>query len=511
MPLQNRTLPETQEAPDETPDTPAQNPSILRLIALTALGATLVWLILTRSLAASLAETAPETALSLQPREPRALLTLAKAQWNALIKLPEEKPAGTDPKVTAPPDPRGRPAPNSDRLANLSRLAEAALGTPNRSEQNGQQLQPQQLSPTPSTEAAAPGTGGDPDKADAIRALAEQTLAADPFNADALGLLGQLAEREGDVARTEALMRAAAHLSIRESYAVYWLLQKAQRENNRAAVLRQADTLLRTRGRAVPLAVPILAQVAEKGAPTDVIALLKTNPPWRGAFFGRLPQNITDARTPLYLLLGLQGTAHPPTQQELAQYINFLIGRQFHELAYYTWLQFLPTEDLAKITPLFNPSFEKPLTGLPFDWALAQGSGVTSEIRPRPAPSDDPDNAQALFVEFTQGRAEFPGVRQLTLLGPGTYELKGKYKGMLVGKRGLIWRVSCTGKGPLAESELLRGDISQWRDFAVQFTVPPTGCRAQQIRLELDARSASERLITGSMWFDELDLKRQSN
>ena len=118
------------------------------------------------------------------------------------------------------------------------------------------------------------------------------------------------------------------------------------------------------------------------------------------------------------------------------------------------------------------------------------------------------DNEHALFVEFTQGRAEFPGVTQLTLLGPGTYELKGKYKGLLVGKRGLTWRISCAGKAVLAESDLLRGDIAQWRDFAVTFTVPATGCRAQQVRLDLDARSASEKMVSGSMWFDDLTMKR---
>ena len=316
--------------------------------------------------------------------------------------------------------------------------------------------------PSPSSPPPATGTSPPPepaarphsafDKTNPIRVLATRALAADPFNADALGILGQLAERDGDTARTDALMQAAAQLSIRESYAVYWLLQKAQRENDRAAVLRYADTLLRTRGRARPLVVPVLAQLAEKGTPADVVGLLKTNPPWRPAFFGGLTQSITDARTPLYLLLGLQGTAHPPTAGELSNYINFLIGKQFHELAYYTWLQFLPTEELAQITPLYNASFEKPLSGLPFDWSLAQGSGSTSEIRPRPDRRDTQDNEHALFVEFTQGRAEFPGVTQLTLLGPGTYELKGKYKGLLVGKRGLTWRVSCAGKAVLAES-----------------------------------------------------------
>jgi hypothetical protein len=76
-----------------------------------------------------------------------------------------------------------------------------------------------------------------------------------------------------------------AGLSIRESYAVYWLLQRSQRAQDTPAVLRYADTLLRTRGRSVPLVVPVLAQMAEtKDSTTAVTQLLKDNPPWRPAF-----------------------------------------------------------------------------------------------------------------------------------------------------------------------------------------------------------------------------------
>jgi hypothetical protein len=38
--------------------------------------------------------------------------------------------------------------------------------------------------------------------------------------------------------------------------------------------------------------------------------------------------------------------------------------------------------------------------------------------------------------------------------------------------------------------------------------VPPTGCPAQYIRLDLDARMASEQLVTGSMMFTNLELSR---
>jgi hypothetical protein len=471
----------------------------LRLALLTVLGASLVWIILTRSLAASLAETSPETALVLQPQEPRALLTLAKAELNALLKASEGGPDISTPTLeTTDKGP-------IDRLASLSRLAESALLKASPEADRASELQrPLGSQPSDMSDEASSLRDG-ADKAKSIRELAETAIAADPFNAEALGILGQLAERSGDNDRTAPLMEAAARLSIRESYAVYWLMQRAQRENDNPAVLRYADMLLRTRGRAVPLVVPVLAQMAEtKDRTNDVTALLKDNPPWRPAFFANLSNNITNARTPLFLLLGLQGTAHPPTNLEISGYINFLIGKKFHELAYYTWLQFLPAEELARISPLYNRSFETTPSGLPFDWVLTQGNGVTTEIRRR----TDKVEEHALALEFGQGRSEFPGVTQLTLLGPGSYTLKGQYKGTLVGRRGLVWRVTCAGAQPLAQSDLLRGSIPQWREFTISFTVPQTGCRAQQIRLDFDARSASERLISGSMWFDELDLRR---
>jgi hypothetical protein len=456
-----------------------------------------VWIIVTRSLAASLAEWSPETALFLQPQEPRALLTIAKAEFNALLKTSEGDPGTSSARVETTTD-EGP----IDRLATLSRLAEAALLNAAPESDSTPQI-PEPAPGSQPSESEASSQGIDPNAS--IRSLAEAAIAADPFNADALGLLGQLAERSGDMSRTAPLMEAAAGLSIRESYAVYWLLQRSQRENDTPAVLRHADTLLRTRGRSVPLVVPVLAQMAEtKESTAAVTQLLTGNPPWRPAFFASLSSSITDARTPLHLLLGLQGTTHPPTALEISGYINFLISKNFHELAYYTWLQFLPAEELARLSPLYNRSFESTPSGLPFDWVLTQGSGVTTEIRPRSDIADE----HALFLQFGQGRSEFPGVRQLTLLGPGNYELKGKHKGTLIGPRGLIWRVTCSGAQPLAQSDLLRGDVPQWRDFTLSFNVPQTGCRAQQIGLHLDARSASEKMITGSMWFDDLSLTR---
>jgi hypothetical protein len=509
--------------PDELTNAPVVAPrtGLLKRVAFALLGAALVWIVLTRTLPTSLAETAPETALLLQPNEPRILLKRARADVEALYaSLAAAQSQASPTKGASAPAPvtpsagDDKPAALSDRLVEMAQVAERLLPADTRPEE--QKLQP------PSSPAMAPGTpavpspsdrplgerAAPPDKTDPIRDLARRSIGADPFNASALTILGQLSQLEGNETGTGPFMQAAARLSIRESYAVYWLLQQAQVAGDEATVIAKADTLLRTRARSVPLVVPVLAQLVEKNKATSNVAkLLATNPPWRPAFFSALPQSITDARTPLYLLLGLQGTDHPPSEREISSYLAFLMSRNFPELAYYAWLQFLPPEKFARLSPLHNGGFEAALTGVPFDWALSQGSGVTSEIRPLPGQ----ESGQALFVEFTQGRAEFPGVTQTTLLGPGTYTLSGKLMGTLVGTRGLVWRVTCLGAGAIAQTEQLRGDIPQWRAFSQAFKIPADGCRAQQIRLELDARSASEQLVTGSLWFDDLAITRAGN
>ena len=52
------------------------------------------------------------------------------------------------------------------------------------------------------------------------------------------------------------------------------------------------------------------------------------------------------------------------------------------------------------------------------------------------------------------------------------------------------------------------GAAPTWTDFTVTFTVPNADCRAQELRLALAARSASEQLVSGSIWFDELRVVR---
>jgi hypothetical protein len=401
----------------------------------------LVWEVITRSFVAYLADVAPETALKLRPTDSAALSALAEV--------------GLD---------------RSSRTSDFK---------------------------APPVMAADRATGSQ------IAAWAKLALRGDPLDARAFRVLGQLAVDASDEAGIESFMQAAVRRSLRESFAVYWLMRRRYDLHDYGGAIRYADALLRTRPELIAQAMPTLAQIAEsKDAGSELSDLLAANPPWRRQFFELLPGYISDTRIPLDFFLSLRDTATPPSPAELRGYLGFLIRRTDFELAYYAWLQLLPPEQLANVGLLFNGSFELPPSGLPFDWVISSGSGVTATISTRP----DRDTEHALFIEFGHGRVDFPGMSQVTLLAPGTYKFQGKYRGGIVGRRGLRWRIACAGTTPvpIGESPMVVGVVSPWRDFEFSFSVPEADCRAQYVRLALDARSASEQFVSGSIWYDEL-------
>jgi hypothetical protein len=348
----------------------------------------------------------------------------------------------------------------------------------------------------------------DPEARTQIRSRAELALRNDPLNARAFRILGELADRSSTKEQTERFMQAAGRRSLHESVAVYWMMQKNYQDGDYRAAIRFADTLLRTRSDSAQQVMPMLGKIAENpNTSDDLKQLLAGNPPWRPEFFDRLSANISDARTPLDILLRLKDTPTPPTSAELRSYLNFLISRGIYELAYYTWLSFLPPDQLSKVGRLFNGDFEFAPSGLPFDWIIPQGSGATVKVSERP----DKEGDHALLLEFGVGRVDLRPITQLIVLPPGQYRFEGKHNVEVVSQRGLQWRITCAGREAtqIAESPVAQGSRAAWEDFSFSFTVPETDCAAQYIRLVFDARWASEQFISGSVWYDDLQIVRE--
>ena len=53
-----------------------------------------------------------------------------------------------------------------------------------------------------------------------------------------------------------------------------------------------------------------------------------------------------------------------------------------------------------------------------------------------------------------------------------------------------------------------RSTTAQWQDLEFSFTVPESDCPAQYVKLVFDARSASEKFISGNIWLDDFKIAR---
>ena len=485
---------------------------LIRLLVLAAIGAGLAWAIVSTTFVSYLAVRRPAAALTFGGGQAQALLLLAQRKLDVRLGGGPVAPQAQSGRSLN--EARDTTAATFGRLSGWAKTADGAVGLRTDEEQStvasaavlaaaGERAGPRTFELSADEKAVC----GE------VRALALAALAKDPLNARAYRMLGQVASQEGDDVQAERFMTLAVQRSMRETIAVHWLLRRAIDTSNYTRAAEHIDLVLRTYPQLRDAIMPSFAQVAEAPDGSAAIkAVLALNPPWRKPVLSALPAVISDARTPLTLLMHLKSTPHPPTAAEIKDYLAFLLGKKFYELAYDTWLQFLPDEQFGAAGNVFNGRFQFPLSGLAFDWAIAARSGVTVDIVPLKETKGEPDanEGRALSVEFNTGQVDFPGVTQTIMVRPGSYEFKGRFKGTIVGRRGLKWQIACLEKPAMkiGESSMMLSGSSTWQAFSFPFTVEASACGAQQIKLELDARSASERLVSGTMMFADIEIVR---
>lgn len=459
--------------------------------SLTLIGSAVIltWLVLSRSFVAYLADAAPSTAWWIDPDQPKALLNLANEAF-AQAATGQDISDASEGKVRHDKSTSGEVATPSAKTTISDGAVDRAF------------LQFESIGDNRSISRPLP-----PDNVSTVRGWAESAIRNEPVNAQAFQLLGRLAEAEGDDKAAFRFMDAAERLSLHQSLATYWLLRTSTHARDYAVAVRSADVLLRTDPQSYRYVVPFLAEVIQnKSGAALVEKVLATDPPWRADFIATLPNDVTDARVPLNLLLALRTDPKPPQMSDIVPYLDFLVQHRFYALAYYTWLQFLSPSELHHVGYIFNGGFEASPSGAPFDWKISQGTGVTVDIVARPDGADQ----RALMLDFEFGRVDYHSVAELVVLPPGTYQFSGEYQGKLVGPRGLKWRIACAeGKiAPVAESAMISGTTRGWKNVAFTFSVPDKDCSAQYVRLDLDARMASEELVSGTIYFDRLQISR---
>jgi hypothetical protein len=331
-----------------------------------------------------------------------------------------------------------------------------------------------------------------------VEDLARRALLSDPLDSRALSLLGFVAEREGDLARAEALISLSAARSWRNPEPHVWLFAQAIRRGKFDEALAQADGLLRVQHWHFQASIfPVMTLFGlYPGGLAALEKSLAANPPWRRAFLSQVANGTNDhLMTQLYQSLIRSG--QPPTALEMKPYLDRLILVGRFEEAYQDWRATVPLAGTLTRYP-YNGNFEAPLDGLPFNWVFGDVSGAEVQIAEAP----ERGNSHALRVQFSGARADLNRVGQLLMLAPGDYRLELAVKAFgLHTERGLVWQISCAESGlALAETNRVTG-TAPWTDLKVKFSVPSADCRAQWLKLILPARTASETEIEGDVWF----------
>ena len=328
-------------------------------------------------------------------------------------------------------------------------------------------------------------------------------LMTDPLNGERYRLLGQLNELEGNHGSAYKLMSVASDISSREIIAHDLNLRLNLKSNRPEAALIYADRLFSFAPELVVHYIPAFTFFLQiDSSRADLVQRLGRNPNWRLNFMSQIIPKLTDNYNHVIISLfnSINKTTFPVNNKELNFYITSLISAGKYDLAYKTWLSFLTPDQLKKLALINNGGFEEDPTGLPFDWILVGGKEARSqlnEMRGR-------NNSRALNVELGNGRITLPNISQLIVLAPGSYRIDGKYIGEAIGKRGLFWSVYCLGGNKIGSSEEILGRFSNWKTFHFEINIPVGNCRAQRIVLQHGARSPSEQILSGSIFFDEI-------
>lgn len=332
--------------------------------------------------------------------------------------------------------------------------------------------------------------------------LAREALAATPFNARAVRVLGISVDRRGDADRGDQLVTLAGNWSLRDGPAHAWLVDRRLRQGRYGSAFAHADALMRRKPELQPQLFKLMriAVAHEPRALSAVAERLAEAPSWRRGFLFDLSARPEGFSPAMSLALMLQKSRAPLNDDELGVLLTHLVQAR----------QYRPAAELRRRlgrdgeTP-FDGVFDDRPGPAPFRWFVGSGAGATVEI----APDDVVAGQSALRVEY-DGYSTPGLVRQFTALPAGAYELQARWRSETpVAADRLAWVVACAEDGRVVARSVQPAAATPtgWRATAVRFEVPRAGCEGQWLQLKA---SPGERRTTLVVWYDDVKIRRFS-
>lgn len=334
----------------------------------------------------------------------------------------------------------------------------------------------------------------------------KKRLANNPTDLDAIKNLAVMADLLGDKTQLANLSLIAATRSLRDFPSQMAALQVLLTQKDYPRALYHIDALLRSDPQRHDEMIAMLNSFAD--APDSfapLVDLLKTSPPWRGSFIAYLEQNTKQTETSYALLSSLRSQGCIISPDELRPLLARLISEKAYDRANYIWLDFLSDVELRKTSLVYDGGFDLDIGNRFFDWTYQPIANVDLRLIPKSTGSVD----RVLRISFSNGKIPFNNFFQLLRLQPGKYVFNGEEKSeKLDTNSGLVWRFTCISHDVtlLGSTEPLL-DVSSWKNFDLNFTVPANNCDTQELRLANNARAELDQQISGTAYYDNLTLQ----
>lgn len=358
----------------------------------------------------------------------------------------------------------------------------------------------------------------DPHNAKALLAAAERDMAAkparldaanaklalaarfDPLNAEIFSDLARIALARGDTARADTLFTLAAQRSRRVLAPQIWVLNRAAKAGDYPTAWNALDVILRAQpgGVGAGVAQNVASLATTPAAQPSLARLLAGKPPWRTNFLAMLSQSPSTVDAAVRLMDLLKQTPAPATDEEVGAMLQGLLATGDYLRAFDGWVQLLPAKRIAMLGDLYNGGFTNGAGAVAFNWTIAPDAQGVASL----GAGDDGTGLRVTPVDRPT-----PFVRELLVLPPGDYVLKGKVRipdAANPQDGGLAWTLRCAQSGQvLARAEHLKA-ADAWTSFSFAFSAPDSQCQGQWLEL---TRPGSMTAGDGApVWFNDFSI-----
>lgn len=317
--------------------------------------------------------------------------------------------------------------------------------------------------------------------------MALRGISWEPADARYISVLGLMHETEGKTQDAQTYYQAALTLLPVEIQALsrrfLWQIEKGQNEeavDTAAIIFRRWPQYLNIVSSQLPR---LLSSESGYRKALNVFQDLAGGPAWIVETASDNPVSLPIVNR---MLIDWHNEGNVHLRTSINRFTVKLLQSRNDTAAYLIFLNTLSEDEKTESGYVFNGNFSQTPNGNPFDWTLNNQSGLDISIVDVDATTSS-DSEKALQVRFLDSPVRLNRGFQLLRLPPSEFTLSADYATRsLRGPTPVRLAIGCLrGKTDLASIELAIGGSSD-QTVSTDFTVPPTGCELQRIRLVND-------------------------